>query len=218
MEDFAPHALSSGKGSHALSSGEDHSSSSARPIVHSGSHSFGWTNILNNYFPACLVFLPPQPSIPEGYGMDPISSVSSGTEPRAGPKVPENAPAGSSPGIKENNSMPTERFAPHALSSGEGSPVLHMNPPAQSQKKTEKAPGPATSGHRPSSARPPPQTSIQEGFATNPISSVSSGTEPRAGPVEPQVPENAPAGSSPGTGSTSDNQTFTEKGHRIKEK
>ncbi|CAL9004141.1 unnamed protein product, partial [Prunus brigantina] len=81
--------------------------------------------------------------------------------------------------------------------------------------------GPATSRRSPSSAIPPPQTSIQEGFATNPISSVSSGTESHAGHVEPQVlepVENAPAESSPGTGSTSDNQTFTGKGHRIKEK
>ncbi|CAB4298572.1 unnamed protein product [Prunus armeniaca] len=81
--------------------------------------------------------------------------------------------------------------------------------------------GPASSHHGPSSERLPPQTSIQEGFATNPISSVSSGTESRAGHVEPQVLESveiAPAESSPGTGITSDNQRFTGKGHRIMEK
>ncbi|CAL9004130.1 unnamed protein product, partial [Prunus brigantina] len=81
--------------------------------------------------------------------------------------------------------------------------------------------GPATSRHSPSSAILPLQTSIQEGFATNPISSVSSGTESRAGHVEPQVLESveiAPAESSPGTGITSDNQRFTGKGRRIMEK
>ncbi|CAB4268117.1 unnamed protein product [Prunus armeniaca] len=80
--------------------------------------------------------------------------------------------------------------------------------------------GPATSHHGPSSERLPPQTSIQEGFGPNPISSVSNGTESCAGQFEPQVlepVENAPAESSPGTESTSDIQTFTGKGHRIKE-
>ncbi|BBN68342.1 hypothetical protein Prudu_385S000500, partial [Prunus dulcis] len=109
-------------------------------------------------------------------------------------------------------------FGPHAPSSGKGSQVLHTNPQAKSQKKTRKALGPATSHHSPPSAIPPPQTSIQEGLATNPISSVSSGTESRAGHVEPQVLKNAPTESSPGTGSTSDNQRFTGKGHRIMEK
>ncbi|XP_008231267.1 PREDICTED: uncharacterized protein LOC103330455 [Prunus mume] len=113
-----------------------------------------------------------------------------------------------------------ERFAPHAPSSGKGSHVLHNNPQAQSQKKTKKDLGPTTSRHSPSSARLPPQTSIQQGYGMNPISSVSSGTESRAGHVEPQVLENvpvesAPAESSSGTGSTSDNQTFTRKVHRI---
>ncbi|XP_008231415.1 PREDICTED: uncharacterized protein LOC103330596 [Prunus mume] len=110
-------------------------------------------------------------------------------------------------------------FGPHAPSSGKGSRVLHITPQAHSRKK--KALGPATSRHSPSSAILPPQTSIQEGFATNPISSVSSGIESRAGHVEPQVLESveiAPAESSPGTGITSDNQRFTGKGHRIMEK
>ncbi|XP_008231414.1 PREDICTED: uncharacterized protein LOC103330595 [Prunus mume] len=113
-----------------------------------------------------------------------------------------------------------EGFGPHAPSSGKGSQVLHTNPQAQSQKKTKKALGPPTSRHSLSSAKLPPQTSIQEGYGMNPISSVSSRTESRAGHVEPQVLENvpvesAPAESSSGTGSTSDNQTFTRKVHRI---
>ncbi|CAB4268116.1 unnamed protein product [Prunus armeniaca] len=109
-------------------------------------------------------------------------------------------------------------FGPHAPSSGKGSRVLHITPQAHSRKK--KALGPATSHHGPSSERLPPQTSIQEGFGPNPISSVSNGTESCAGQFEPQVlepVENAPAESSPGTESTSDIQTFTGKGHRIKE-
>ncbi|XP_034197155.1 uncharacterized protein LOC117612579 isoform X2 [Prunus dulcis] len=112
-----------------------------------------------------------------------------------------------------------ERFAPHAPSSGLGSDVIHTNPQAQSRKK--KALGLATSGHSPSSAIPHQQTRIQEGFSMNPISSVSTGTESCAGHLKPQILEPveiAPAESSPGTGSTSDNQRFTGKGHRIMEK
>ncbi|PQQ06988.1 uncharacterized protein Pyn_18265 [Prunus yedoensis var. nudiflora] len=56
--------------------------------------------------------------------------------------------------------------------------------------------GPAGPRNSRSSARLPPEASIQEGFATNPI---SSGTESRAGRVEPEVPESAPAESTPGT-------------------
>ncbi|XP_034197156.1 uncharacterized protein LOC117612579 isoform X3 [Prunus dulcis] len=111
-----------------------------------------------------------------------------------------------------------ERFAPHAPSSGLGSDVIHTNPQAQSRKK--KALGLATSGHSPSSAIPHQQTRIQEGFSMNPISSVSTGTESCAGHLKPQILEPveiAPAESSPGTGSTSDNQRFTGKGHRIME-
>ncbi|KAH0981567.1 hypothetical protein GBA52_008744 [Prunus armeniaca] len=107
-----------------------------------------------------------------------------------------------------------EGFGPHAPSSGKGSQVLHTNPQAQSQKKTKKALGPPTSRHSLSSAKLPPQTSIQEGYGMNPISSVSSGTESRAGHVNVPV-ESAPAESSSRTGSTSDNQTFTRKAHRI---
>ncbi|KAI5341892.1 hypothetical protein L3X38_009767 [Prunus dulcis] len=111
-----------------------------------------------------------------------------------------------------------ERFAPHAPSSGLGSDVIHTNPQAQSRKK--KALGLATSSHSPSSAILHQQTRIQEGFSMNPISSVSTGTESCAGHLKPQILEPveiAPAESSPGTGSTSDNQRFTGKGHRIME-
>ncbi|XP_021802196.1 uncharacterized protein LOC110746297 isoform X2 [Prunus avium] len=105
-------------------------------------------------------------------------------------------------------------FAPFSISSNKGPDTIHLSP-FQSHKNN-KSLGPATSHHSLSSARLPPQPSIQEGLATNRISSVSSDTEPHASPVEPQVlepVENAPAESSPGTGSTSDN-TF----RRIKEK
>ncbi|XP_021823336.1 uncharacterized protein LOC110764637 isoform X2 [Prunus avium] len=102
-----------------------------------------------------------------------------------------------------------ERFAPYALSSGKGSHVLHNNPQAQSLKKTKKALGPATSRHSPSSARLLPQTSIQAGYGMEPISSVSSGAEPRGGLVEPQVLE--PVEIAPA------DQMFTGKGHGIME-
>ncbi|XP_021800810.1 uncharacterized protein LOC110745050 isoform X2 [Prunus avium] len=103
-----------------------------------------------------------------------------------------------------------ERFGAPPMSSGKGS-LFHFTPQAESQKKTKKALGPATSRHSPSSAILPPQSSIQDGYG---MDLSSSGTESRAGHVEPQVVENAPAESSPGTGSTSDNQTL----RRFKEK
>ncbi|KAL6288527.1 hypothetical protein ACE6H2_006037 [Prunus campanulata] len=75
------------------------------------------------------------------------------------------------------------RFGAPPFSSGQGSHVCHSTPQAQIQKKTKKALGPA-------------KASIQEGFASNRI---SSGSDSRASRVEPEVPESAPAESTPGT-------------------
>ncbi|CAL9004100.1 unnamed protein product [Prunus brigantina] len=87
-----------------------------------------------------------------------------------------------------------EGFAPPSISSNTGPDTIHLTP--FQSNKNNKGPRPAGPRDSRSSARLRPEASIREGFAPIPI---VSGTESRAGRVEPEVPESAPAESIPGT-------------------